>query len=52
MSTQELIDTARARVAGDQGLVAIDVSDPICNQRFARLTMLRRTAHTRRGGTS
>lgn len=37
MSLQELIDTARALVAGDKGLLAIDESNPTCDKRFARL---------------
>src|SRR5665811_330913 len=37
MKTQELIDTARALVAGDKGLLAMDESNPTCNKRFARL---------------
>jgi fructose-bisphosphate aldolase class I len=37
MNAQELIDTARTLVAGDKGLVAMDKSNPTCNQRFARL---------------
>jgi fructose-bisphosphate aldolase class I len=32
-----LIDTARALVAGDKGLLAMDESNPTCNQRFAAL---------------
>jgi fructose-bisphosphate aldolase class 1 len=32
-----LIDTARALVAGDRGLLAMDESNPTCNKRFARL---------------
>ena len=36
MNTQELIDTARALVAGDKGLLAMDESTPTCNKRFAR----------------
>src|ERR1022692_140175 len=34
---QELIDTARALVAGDKGLLAMDESNPTCNKRFAKL---------------
>jgi fructose-bisphosphate aldolase class I len=34
---QELIDTARTLVAGDKGLLAMDESNPTCNERFARL---------------
>ena len=37
MNAQELIDTARALVAGDKGLLAMDESTPTCNKRFARL---------------
>ena len=35
MSAQALIATARALVAGDKGLLAIDESNATCNQRFA-----------------
>jgi fructose-bisphosphate aldolase class I len=37
MNTQELIDTARAMVAGDKGLLAMDESHPTCHKRFAKL---------------
>ena len=37
MNGQELIDTARALVADDKGLLAMDESNPTCNKRFARL---------------
>jgi fructose-bisphosphate aldolase class I len=37
MNTQVLIDTARALVADDKGLLAIDESTPTCDRRFARL---------------
>lgn len=37
MKTQELIDTAKAMVAGDRGLLAMDESMPTCNKRFAKL---------------
>src|ERR1035441_5770206 len=37
MKTQELIDTARAMVAGDKGLLAMDESTPTCDKRFAKL---------------
>ncbi len=37
MNAQELIDTARALVADDKGLLAMDESNPTCNQRFASL---------------
>jgi fructose-bisphosphate aldolase class I len=35
MNARELIDTARTLVAGDKGLLAMDESDPTCNERFA-----------------
>ncbi len=37
MNTQELIDTARALVADDKGLLAMDESNPTCHRRFALL---------------
>jgi fructose-bisphosphate aldolase class I len=37
MKTQELIDTARAMVAGDKGLLAMDESTPTCDKRFRKL---------------
>ena len=37
MNAQKLIDTAKAMVAGDKGLLAMDESNPTCNKRFARL---------------
>ena len=37
MSSQELTVTARALVARDKGLLAMDESNPTCNKRFARL---------------
>jgi fructose-bisphosphate aldolase class I len=37
MNAQNLIDTARALVAGDKGLLAMDESNPTCNKRFAKL---------------
>jgi fructose-bisphosphate aldolase class I len=37
MNAQELIVTARAMVAGDKGLLAMDESTPTCNKRFAKL---------------
>jgi fructose-bisphosphate aldolase class I len=37
MNTQELNDTARALVADDKGLLAMDESNPTCNKRFAAL---------------
>jgi fructose-bisphosphate aldolase class I len=35
MTAQVLIDTARALVADDKGLLAMDESNPTCNRRFA-----------------
>jgi len=37
MNTKELIDTARALIADDKGLLAMDESNPTCNKRFAKL---------------
>ncbi len=37
MHARALIDTARALVADDKGLLAMDESTPTCNKRFARL---------------
>ncbi len=37
MKTQGLIETARALVADDKGLLAMDESNPTCNKRFAKL---------------
>ena len=37
MNGQELMDTARALVADDKGLLAMDESNPTCNKRFAKL---------------
>src|ERR1700684_3379426 len=36
MNATELIDTARALVAGGKGLLAMDESNPTCNKRFAK----------------
>jgi len=36
MSLQGLIDTAKALVADDKGLLAMDESNPTCNKRFAK----------------
>jgi fructose-bisphosphate aldolase class I len=47
MNEQKLIDTARAMVADDKGLLAMDESNPTCNQRFARLG-IPQTEQTRR----
>jgi fructose-bisphosphate aldolase, class I len=37
MNEQELIKIAKALVAGDKGLLAMDESNPTCNKRFALL---------------
>jgi len=37
MNAQELIVTAKAMVAGDKGLLAMDESTPTCDKRFAKL---------------
>ena len=37
MNPQDLIDTARAMVADDKGLLAMDESNPTCNKRFGKL---------------
>jgi len=37
MKTKELISTAKAMVASDKGLLAMDESNPTCNKRFAKL---------------
>ena len=37
MNARKLIDTARAMVADDKGLLAMDESNPTCNRRFAKL---------------
>jgi fructose-bisphosphate aldolase class I len=37
MNAQQLSDTAKAMVAGDKGLLAMDESTPTCNKRFAKL---------------
>jgi fructose-bisphosphate aldolase class I len=37
MNAQQLLDTAKAMVAGDKGLLAMDESTPTCNKRFAKL---------------
>lgn len=37
MSSKELIETARAMVAGDKGLLAMDESNTTCNKRFAEI---------------
>jgi fructose-bisphosphate aldolase, class I len=47
MNSQRLVDTARALVAGDRGLLAMDESTPTCDKRFARLGIAQ-TAEMRR----
>jgi fructose-bisphosphate aldolase, class I len=37
MNSQKLIDTAKALVANDKGLLAMDESNPTSNKRFAKL---------------
>ena len=37
MNVQDIIDTAKALVAEDKGLLAMDESNPTCNKRFAAL---------------
>jgi fructose-bisphosphate aldolase class I len=37
MTSEKLIETARAMVAGDKGLLAIDESNTTCNKRFEHL---------------
>jgi len=39
MNAQQLIDTAKALVAADKGLLAMDESSPTCNKRFAKLSI-------------
>ena len=39
MNAQKLIDTAKALVADDKGLLAMDESNPTCNKRFAKLNI-------------
>ncbi|HVC99514.1 MAG TPA: class I fructose-bisphosphate aldolase [Pirellulales bacterium] len=39
MNAQELVDTARALVAGDKGLLAMDESNSTCDKRFAKLAI-------------
>ncbi|HAZ02926.1 MAG: fructose-bisphosphate aldolase [Bacteroidetes bacterium GWF2_42_66] len=47
MKSQELISTAKAMVAGNKGLLAMDESFPTCNKRFAKLG-IPQTVETRR----
>ena len=37
MNTDAVMATAKAMVAGDKGLLAMDESNPTCNKRFAAL---------------
>ena len=37
MNTGKLIDTGKALIADDKGLLAMDESNPTCNKRFAKL---------------
>jgi len=37
MNTKDIIDTAKALVANNKGLLAMDESNPTCNKRFAKL---------------
>jgi fructose-bisphosphate aldolase class I len=37
MSLQEVVATAKALVANDKGILAMDESNPTCNKRFAKL---------------
>jgi fructose-bisphosphate aldolase, class I len=37
MNTQALIDTAKAMIADDKGILAMDESNATCNKRFAKL---------------
>src|ERR1017187_7602176 len=39
MNATKLIDTAKALVAADKGLLAMDESNPTCNKRFAKLAI-------------
>ena len=47
MSTNRLVETAAALVAGDRGLLAMDESTATCNKRFAKLD-IPQTAEMRR----
>jgi fructose-bisphosphate aldolase class I len=38
MNVQKLIDTAKALVAGDKGLLAMDESNPTCDMRMTVAT--------------
>jgi len=37
MNAKQLVNTAKMLLAGDKGLLAMDESNPTCNERFARL---------------
>jgi fructose-bisphosphate aldolase class I len=39
MNLQNLTDTAKALIAADKGLLAMDESNPTCNKRFAKLAI-------------
>jgi fructose-bisphosphate aldolase class I len=39
MNAQKLINTAKALVADDKGLLAMDESNPTCNKRFAKVNI-------------
>ena len=47
INTRQLMETARALVADDKGLLAMDESNATCNQRFAKLG-IPQTAEMRR----
>ncbi len=47
MMAQALLDTAKALMAGDKGLLAMDESTPTCNKRFAKVG-IPQTAEARR----
>lgn len=47
MNPQKLIDTTRALVDSDKGLLAMDESTPTCNKRFASVG-IPQTEETRR----
>ncbi len=40
MNAQKFMDTSRALVAGDKGLLAMDEGNPTCNKLFAKLGIL------------
>jgi fructose-bisphosphate aldolase class I len=51
MIPQTLIETARALVADDKGLLAMDESDGTCNRRFAKAG-IPQTEEARRAASS